>query len=55
MNDPRGHRRSTHRHLRLCQTSRNGAGPNGISRGVVVTLPFADVENSPHDGHADAM
>jgi hypothetical protein len=34
---------------------RDGAGsPYGMSRGLVVTRPFDDVESSPHDGHADA-
>jgi len=54
VNDPRAQRRSAHRHRRLCQTRRTRCGPYGISRGLVVTRPFAEVENSPHEGHADA-
>ena len=54
VNEPRAHNRSAHRHRRLCHTSANDAVPNGTSCGRVVTLPLTDVENTPHDGHADA-
>jgi len=54
VNEPRGHRRSTHRHRRLRQTRRTRWGPYGISQGLAVTRPFTEIESSPHDAHADA-